>query len=133
VSGGFDAEILVSNLSALGRDLDREVRYLGVLDEKAVDAEGEYRRLDEEHQDRVAEEFLKLDGSVESRKMQARLKAKPARLTAEDAWLEWKRAAAKLRTQQASIQALHRRVEIGRSMLSREKSLLSLANSGVDT
>ena len=129
----WDAELLVTQLSDLGRALDKEVKHLGVLDEKAVDAEGDYRRLDEEHQDRMAEEFLKLEGSVEARKMQARLKARPARLVAEDAWLEWKRASAKLRTQQASIQAIHRRIEIGRSMLSREKTLIGLMNSGVDT
>lgn len=126
----FDAEILAQQLAALGRDLDREVKHLGVLDETSVEAEGLYRRLDEEHQDRVAQEFLDGEGAVESRKMQARLKAVPARLTAEDAWLEWSRAKAKLRTQQASIQAIHRRIEIGRSMLSREKALMSLAGVG---
>lgn len=127
---GFNAEVLAQQLSALGRDLDREVQLLGVLDERAVEAEGEYRRLDEEHGDRVAEEFLNAEGAVETRKMIARLKAKPARLIAEDAWLDWNRAKAKLRTQQASIQALHRRVEIGRSMLSREKALISLSGVG---
>jgi hypothetical protein len=122
----FDANVLVMQLSQLGRDLDAFVGTLGELDEAAVEAEGEYRRLDEEYQDRFAEVFLNLSGSVEQRKMEARLKAKPARLIAGDAWLDWNRAKAKLRTHQASIQALHRRVEIGRSMLSREKALLDL-------
>jgi hypothetical protein len=126
----YGAEVLTQQLAQLGRDLDTEVRFLGQLDETAVEAEGEFRRLDEEHGDRIAEEFLKADGAVETRKMTARLKAVPARLIAQDAWLEWNRAKAKLRTQQASIQALHRRVEIGRSMLSREKALISLAGVG---
>jgi len=126
----WDAQLLVDQLASLGRDLDREVRILGMLDEQAVDAEGNFRRLDEEHGDRVASEFLKADGAVEARKMHARLKAVPARLLAEEAWLEWNHAKARLRTQQASIQALHRRVEIGRSMLSREKALLGLAGLG---
>ena len=123
----WDAETLVRQLSDLGLALDEAVGHLGVLDEAAVEAEGEYRRLSEEHEDRVAQEFIKGDGSVELRKMQARLKAIPARLLAEEAWLEWNRAKAKLRTQQASIQAVHRRIEIGRSMLSREKALMSLS------
>lgn len=126
----YNAEVLTQQLSQLGRDLDTEVNYLGVLDLAAVEAEGEFRRLDEEHGDRVAEEFLKADGAVETRKMIARLKAVPARLIAQDAWLDWNRSKAKLRTQQASIAALHRRVEIGRSMLSREKALISLAGVG---
>lgn len=127
---GYDAEVLSRQLAQLGRDLDTEVKYLGQLDDAAVEAEGEYRRLDEEHGDRIAQEFLNADGAVETRKMTARLKAVPARLLAQDAWLEWNRAKAKLRTQQASIQALHRRIEIGRSMLSREKALISLSGVG---
>lgn len=127
----FDAEVLVNQLAQLGRDLQSEVKQLGMLEEAAVEAEGEYRRLDAEHDDRIAQEFLDCDtGAVEHRKMVARLKAVPARLIAEDAWLEWGRAKARLRTQQANLQALHRRVEIGRSMLSREKTLISLAGTG---
>lgn len=126
----WDAELLVRQLSQLGRDLDAEVTILGQLDEHAVEAESEFRRLDEEYNDRFAEEFLNLEGPVEQRKMQARLKAKPARLISEEAWLIWNLSKAKLRTQQASIQALHRRVEIGRSMLSREKALISIAGTG---
>ncbi len=126
----WDAETLATQLAALGRDLDEEVGVLGRLDEAAVDAEGRYRVLDAEHGDRVASEFLRADGAVETRKMHARLKAVPARLLADEAWLEWNQAKARLRTQQASIQALHRRVEIGRSLLSREKALISIAGVG---
>ena len=126
----WDAEVLTRQLAQLGRDLDDEVHQLGELDMAAVEAEGEFRRLDDEHGDRVAQEFLNAEGAVETRKMIARLKAVPARLIAQDAWLEWNRAKARLRMQQASIQALHRRVEIGRSMLRREKALISLAGTG---
>jgi hypothetical protein len=129
----FDAETLAQQLAQLGRDLQSYTAILGNLEEQAVEAEGFYRRLDEEHQDRVAQEFLNGTGAVESRKMQARLKAVPARLIAEDAWLEWRRAGAKLKTQQASLNALNRRIDIGRSLLSRERALLSLQGSGVDT
>jgi hypothetical protein len=126
----FDAEILVNQLAQLGRDLSAEVAVLGTLEDLAVENEGRYRKLDEEHEDAVATAFLAAEGSAEVRRNAARLKAVPSRLFAEDAWMEWKRACAKLRTQQANIQALHRRVEIGRSMLSREKALLSLSGVG---
>lgn len=128
--GSWDAEVLTRQLAQLGRDLDDEVRHLGELDMRCVEAEGEFRRLDDEHGDRVAQEFLNAEGAVETRKMIARLKAVPARLDAGEAWLEWNKYRAQLRTQQASIQALHRRVEIGRSMLSREKALISLTGTG---
>lgn len=126
----WEAETLVRQLSALGRDLDSEVGVLGELDMTSVEAEGEFRRLDEEHGDTFAQEFLHAEGTVDTRKNIARLKAVPARLIAQDAWLDWNRAKSKLRTQQASIAAMHRRIEIGRSMLSREKTLLSISGTG---
>lgn len=126
----FDAEVLVRQLSQLGRDLSDEVVRLGDLEDAAVTAEGEYRRLDEEHEDAVASAFLAAEGTAEVRRSAARLKAVPSRLIAQEAWLEWNRLRARLRTQQASLQALHRRCEIGRSLLSREKSLLSLSGIG---
>lgn len=129
----WDAETLVRQLGQLGRDLDAEVVVLGDLDLAAVEAEGEFRRLDEETGDRFAQEFLDAPGTVDARKNIARLKAVPARLEAQDAWLEWSRAKAKVRTQQASLNAIHKRIDVGRSLLSRERALLSLANSGVDT
>jgi hypothetical protein len=128
----WEAETLARQLGQLGRDLDTEVGVLGRLEEEAVEAEGQYRRLDEEHSDRVAQEFLQCSGAVEVRKMQARLKAVPARLLAEEAWLEWSRCKARLRVQQASIAALGRRIDIGRSLLSREKVQLGLLASGVE-
>jgi ribonucleoside-triphosphate reductase (thioredoxin) len=128
----FDAETLAQQLGQLGRDLSQEVIHLGLLEEDAVDCEGEYHRLDEEHKDREAQEFLHAEGTVDTRRNIARIKAIPARLLAQDAWLEWKRASARLRTQQANLNALHKRIEIGRSLLSREKALIGLTNSGVE-
>lgn len=127
---GFDAEVLVTQLSQLGRDLDGMVRRLGELDDYATEREGEYRFALEEHEDRIAEAFLGAEGSVDARKCTARLKCTPTRVIAGEAALEWNRAKSRLRTHQASIQALHRRIEIGRSMLSREKALMSLAGVG---
>lgn len=130
MSSSFDAEVLVRQLSQLGRDLQDEVARLGELEDAAVTAEGDYRRLDEEHEDAVASAFLAAEGAAETRRNTARLKGVPSRLIAQDAWLDWKRAGARVHTQQANLQALHRRCEIGRSLLSREKSLLSLSGIG---
>lgn len=122
----YNANALVSNLSALGLSLEEYVTVLGDLEFQKVEAEAEYRRLLEEHEDRLAEQFLAADGSVENRKNTARLKCVPSRLMRDDAKKDWQHWEAKVRTQFASISALHRRIEIGRSMLSREKTLMEL-------
>jgi len=126
----YDAEVLAQQLAALGRDLQTEVRILGELEEAAVDAEGAYRLLESEFDDAVDEAFLAFDGSVEVRKAQARTTTKSYRLNAHEAYLEWGKAKGRVRTQNANLQALHKRVEIGRSLLSREKALLSLSGIG---
>lgn len=129
----FDAALLADQLSQLGRDLQAEVAELGRLEEACVDAEGAYRELQEKHEDILASCFLRSSGSnAEARKADARLMAADSRVAAEVAYKAWIRLKAKVRTQQASLSALHRRCDIGRSLLSREKSLLSLTNSGVD-
>lgn len=126
----FDAQVLADQLARLGRDLQDYVTVLGDLEERAVDHEGDYRRLDAEYEDAFAHALLASEGSVEMRKAHARLKSVPARLITQDAWLEWNKCKARLRTQQASLSALHKRIEIGRSLLSREKALLSLGGIG---
>lgn len=127
---GFEAQVLADQLARLGRDLQDEVMRLGELEETATEAQGEYRRLKEEHEDRLAEEFLRLEGTAEVRRNGARLKAIPARLLSQDAWLEWDRAKGKVNMQQANLSAIGKRIEIGRSLLSREKALLSLGGIG---
>jgi hypothetical protein len=122
----FDPDLLLRQLSELGRLLDAQIETLGECDLLATGLGCEYQRLREECEDRVAEEFLKAEGTVETRKMIARLKAVPSRLIAQDALLEAEKAKARLRTQQAAIRALHARVEIGRSLLSHEKTRLDL-------
>jgi hypothetical protein len=121
-----DGNELVRQLGQLGRDLDEYVTTLGTLEETGVDAECDYRVLAEEHDDALAQNFLSATGIQKEREATARLKAVPSRLVRDDAYRDWKHAQAKVRTQQASIQALHRRIEIGRSMLSREKALMEL-------
>jgi hypothetical protein len=127
VAASYDAEILARQLGELGRDLQDEITELGRLEEAAVDAEAQYRRLQDEHEDAIASAFLAASGSnAEARKAEARLACQESRAAADRAWKDWSLLRGQLRTQQASLQAMHRRVEIGRSLLSREKALISL-------
>ena len=126
----WDAEILAQQLAQLGRDLQDEVKILGALEELVANTEGMYRSLQEVHEDNLARARLAAEGSVDTKKAIARLGCVPSRQEAELAGLEWNRTKGKLNTQRASLQALHRRCEIGRSLLSREKALISLAGVG---
>ena len=123
----FDAQLLAEQLGQLGRDLQEEVAELGRLEESCVDAEADYRALQEHHEDMLASAFLKATGSnADARKAEARLMSADSRIAAEVAWKAWSRLKGQLRVQQASLSALHRRCDIGRSLLSREKALISL-------
>ena len=122
----FDPDVLLHQLSELGRQLDQEVNKLGELDMISVGYGCEYQRLREEHEDAVAEVFLRLAGGVEARKLEARLKCVPSRLVAQDAHLMWEKSKSRVRTQQEAIRALHKRIEIGRSLLSTEKTRMDL-------
>ena len=130
---GLDANRLAEQLGNLGRDLDSEVQVLGVLEEKTVGLEGRYRRLSEEHEDALARAFLDSEGTVDIRKNKARLLCIDSRTAAQEALTEWNHSKALLRMQSASLSALGRRIDIGRSLLSREKNLLSLEQSGVSS
>jgi hypothetical protein len=123
----YDAALLAQQLGDLGRDLQAEVARLGELEEACVDAEASYRMLQEKHEDILASCFLRSGGSnADARKADARLAAADSRVAAEVAWKAWNHLRAQVRVQQASLQALHRRIEVGRSLLSREKALISL-------
>jgi len=127
----FDAEVLARQLAQLGRDLDDEVKNLGQYEEEAVDAEGHYRIKESAFDDELDKCFLEASGgSVEVRKAQARIVTTSYRLDSQEAYLEWQRAKARVRTQQANLSAIHKRIEIGRSLLSREKALISLSGVG---
>jgi hypothetical protein len=124
----FDAETLLRQLSELGRQLDEQVNKLGELDLLATGLGCEYQRLREEHEDQFAATFLEPTtvGGVEAKKMTARLKCVPARLIAQEANKDWEEAKSRLRTQQAAVRALGARIEIGRSLLSHEKTRMDL-------
>lgn len=125
--------LLANQLSQLGRDLQDEITTLGEMEDAAVTAEGTYRHYKELYEDALARMLLQSRGSsAESRKAEARLACFADRQLMEKANLDWDKKKGVLRTQYASISALHRRIEIGRSLLSREKALVGLAYSGVD-
>jgi len=129
--GSIDASLLAIQLAQLGRDLQEEVLFLGRLEEESADAEARFRKLKEDCEDDSARAFLAAEGGVEVRKCIARLEVAQARVAHQEAEHAWKKLQGRVRTQQASLQALHRRIEVGRSLLSREKSLISLENSGI--
>lgn len=124
--------LLANNLSQLGRDLQDEINILGRMEDDTVTAEGAYRHFKELYEDALARAILgSRQGSAESRKAEARLACVEDRQLMEHANLAWDKKKAELRTQHASLQALHRRCEIGRSLLSREKALVGLELSGI--
>lgn len=123
----YSAEILAQQLAQLGRDLDAEVIVLGEYEEASADAEGEFRRLKALYEDCMDRTFLAGEGGVDLRKAEARLACTTERTQMHEANLEWDKARGRVFTQNANLRALHDRIDIGRSLLSREKSLLSLA------
>ena len=108
-----DGTQIINQLGQLGRDLDTEVGNLGKYEEAAVDAEGEFRKA-------YAEAFKDATGTLEDRK-QAAIAA------TQDEWRTWGLATAVVRRQRENLRALHARIDIGRTMASRDKALASLA------
>ena len=130
----YDADVLARQLAQLGRDLDEEVKILGELEEEAADAGGEYQHRNDLYEDTLASCLLKSGQSnAESRKAEARLQCIAPRAEMRIAQKNWEKAKAAVRTQEKNLTALHKRIDIGRSLLSREKALIGLSNSGVDT
>lgn len=127
---GLDMNLLSRQLSQLGRDLEAEMILLRENDEAATEAEGIYCKLEAIYKDDLARSFLNGNGSVDARNAQARLDNIGSRQRMEDAKLEWERKRGIVRYRQASIKALTTRIDIGRSLLSREKSLAALEWSG---
>jgi hypothetical protein len=126
----FEAETLAQQLGQLGRDLQDGVTVLGKLEEEAVAAEGRYRAREYAYGDAMDRAFLDLPGSVEVRKAQARTTTGSYWHNSQDAYLEWSRAKARVRVQNANLSAIRTRIDVGRSLLSREKALLSLSGVG---
>lgn len=108
-------ETVIKQLGQLGRALDEEISALSKLEVAAVEAEGAYKA-------EFARQFRDATGPVEDRKQAA--------IAATDTqWRTWGKAVAAVRIQRESLKALHARIDIGRTMASREKALAALAGS----
>ena len=127
----LEASLLAAQLGQLGKDLDKETHLLSVFEDRAVTLEGQYVRLKEEYEDDLSRAFLAADGSVETKKNTARLASIESRNKMLTAQAEWNKARSLVRMQQANINALRVRIDIGRSLLSNEKSQMALVQSGV--
>ena len=108
-----DGEVVIRQLGQLGRDLETEITLLAELEEIAVEAEGDYRRD-------FAISYRNATGTMEDRKQWATFET-------EVLWRTWGKASAAVRRQRESLKALYARIDIGRTMASREKALAALA------
>ena len=126
-----EASLLASQLGQLGRDLDGETHLLSVFEDQAVTLEGRFQRLKETHDDEVARVSLATEGSVETKKNTARLASVESRNKMLDAQDEWNKARSLVRMQMANLNAIRVRIDIGRSLLSNEKSQMALVQSGI--
>jgi hypothetical protein len=106
-------DLVMRQLGDLGRELGAEIDTLATLEELAVDAEGDYRRD-------FAISYRNATGTLEDRKQWATFDN-------DVQWRTWGKAAAAVRRQRESLKALHARIDIGRTMASREKALAALA------
>ncbi len=114
-----EGEKIIEHLGQLGRDLGDEIAQLGTYERDAVAKEGQFRAD-------YARAYDKATGNMETCKQQAIAET-------DDQWRAWQQAAILVRIQRESLRALHARIDIGRTMASREKSLMALAGHGGET
>lgn len=122
----MDGETLATQLAQLGRQLDDATAKLADLDILATAKGIDAAKLKEDHEDALAEAFRDAEGSVEVRKAEARLLCAVARKIAQQAAADAEMAKAQVRAQQAMVRAINARIDIGRSLLSREKTLAAV-------
>jgi hypothetical protein len=121
-----DGDVLARQLAQLGKQLDDATEELAKLDLIATSAGSEAQHYKELYEDALAWAFRDAEGAVETRKAVARLSCVPARAEAAAASAVWERAKSDVRNQQAMVRAINARIDIGRSLLSREKTLMGL-------
>lgn len=126
----YEAEALARQLAQLGKDLDLGTAVLGQLEALCTEAEGAYRIAVNRHQGVLDRAYLAGTGTVDDRKAQARLHARGQQEELEQAWRQWRMARDAVHLQEKSLSALAQRIDIGRSLLSHEKSLMSLGTGG---
>lgn len=122
----MDGDTLAKQLGELGRQLDEATGRLADLDILATGKGIDAANAKESYEDALAAAFRDADGAVEARKMLARLSCGHERKLSLQAAAEWEMAKAQVRNQQAMVRAINARIDIGRSLLSREKSLMAV-------
>lgn len=122
----MDGDVLAHQLAELGRQLDDATTKLAELDILATAKSIEAARAKEEYEDALAIAYRDADGPVEARKTEARLMCIGERKVAHGASASCELAKADVRNQQAMVRAINARIDIGRSLLSREKALATL-------
>ena len=123
----MDGDVLARQLGELGRQLDDATEELAKLDILATGAGIKAANAKEVYEDRLAEAFIAAEGSVETRKASARLCCMSYGIDARAAAADWEKAKSQVRNQQALMRTISMRIEIGRSLLSREKALAVLS------
>ena len=122
----MDGDVLAKQLGDLGRQLDDETKELARLDILATAAGIKATNAKAAYEDQLARAFLAADGAVDIRKATARLCCTSYRVDVQAAAADWERAKTDVSNQQAMVRALNARIDIGRSLLSREKSLAAV-------
>jgi hypothetical protein len=113
-----ERHVIEAQLTQLSKtDLDNAVELLAELEEKATNAEADYRIA-------YGRAYLDGTGSVETRKQLAFL-------AAEGEFRLWGKAKAAVVRQKESLKALHARVEVGRTLASSARTEAALIRAGV--
>ena len=88
----MDGDVLAAQLAQLGKQLDEATVKLAELDVLATGRVLKLRTRKNEYEDALGEAFRDAEGAVEARKIDARLRCKHERWTAQDAAAAWERA-----------------------------------------
>lgn len=123
----MDGDTLAAQLAQLGRQLDEATEKLAELDVHATAKSILAGNAKEAYEDALALQFIRAEGAQETRKMLARLDCIDERKKAQEASADAETAKCAVRNQQAMVRAINSRIDIGRSLLSREKTLAVLS------
>lgn len=122
----MDGDVLAKQLGDLGRQLEDATKELARLDILATGAGIKAASVKAGYEDHLAQAFLDADGPVDIRKATARLCCTSYRIDAQTAAADWERAKTDVSNQQAVVRMINARIDVGRSLLSREKSLAAV-------
>jgi hypothetical protein len=122
----MDPEVLLQQLGELGKQLDTATSELTRLDVVATGASVHHAGLKKDLEKATAQAFLTCEGPMEVRKMQATLSTADLREDLQEAYAAAKTAESQVRNQQEVIRALNRRIDIGRSLVSHQKTQMEM-------